>query len=107
MPRSSAISIPYDIRPSKQVERRIILDMLLTAAASGFPIAKSKYVGMGGVKFFDFIMFHRYLGLKEFISLEHDSDLLARCNFNKPFRKRQHLQWLVQRFHYRISEQRT
>jgi hypothetical protein len=85
MPRSSAISIPYDIRPSKQVERRIILDMLLTAAASGFPIAKSKYVGMGGVKFFDFIMFHRYLGLKEFISLEHDSDLLARCNFNKPF----------------------
>lgn len=85
MPKSSAITIPYDIRPSKQIERRIILDMLLTAAASGFPIGSSRYVGMGGIKFFDFIMFHRYLGLKVFISLEHDPDLLARCKFNKPF----------------------
>jgi hypothetical protein len=85
VPKSSAVSIPYDIRPSKQIERRIILDMLLTAASNGFPVARSKYVGMGGVKFFDFTMFHRYLGLKEFISLEHDTTLLDRCNFNKPF----------------------
>ena len=85
MPKSSAVSIPYDIRPSKQIERRIILDLLTTAAANGFPIASSKYVGMGGIKFFDFIMFHRYLGLVDFVSLEHDSGLLNRCNYNKPF----------------------
>jgi hypothetical protein len=84
-PKSSAVSVPYDIRPSKQIERRIILDMLLIGAANGLPVSKSKYVGMGGVKFFDFIMFHKYLGLKEFTSLEHDRNVLPRCNFNRPF----------------------
>jgi hypothetical protein len=85
MAKSSAISIPYDIRPSKQLERRIILDMLMMAGACGLPVGKSTYVGMGGIKFFDFIMFYRYLALKKYISVEHDQSLLARCNFNKPF----------------------
>lgn len=85
MPRSSAISIPYDIRPSKQLERRIILDMLLIGSTFGLPVNQSTYVGFGGIKFYDFVMFHKYLGLKKYVSVEHDPNAIPRCQFNKPF----------------------
>jgi hypothetical protein len=83
--RSSARFIAYDIRPSKQLERRLILDLLLVALGLGLPVPECTYVGMGGFKFFDFIMFNRYIGLKKLVSIEHDQAILERCHFNKPF----------------------
>jgi hypothetical protein len=84
-PRSSAWFISYDLRPGKQIERRIVLDSLQSANAVGFGIADLPLIGMGGVRFIDFLLANRMLGMRKFISLEHDAKLVPRCEFNKPF----------------------
>jgi hypothetical protein len=83
--RSSAWYISYDIRPSKQIERRIVLDSLQAAAIAGVSIHRMPYIGMGGFRFIDFLLANRMLGVEKFISIEHDADIIQRCNFNKPF----------------------
>jgi hypothetical protein len=83
--RSSAWFISYDLRPGKQIERRIVLDTLQAAKAAGFGIEKLQMVGMGGVRFIDFLLANRVLGMTRFTSLEHDDKLVSRCEFNKPF----------------------
>lgn len=85
MARSSAASVPYDLRPSKQLERRILVDFFLAAKSAGIPVSSLPYVGMGGIKFIDFIMMHKFLGNKQFTSIERDSGVIERCKFNKPF----------------------
>jgi len=82
--RSSALFVPYEIRPSKQLERRIFLDVLIRAMRHGFEGSTSTYVGNGGTKFYDFIMMHRYLGINKLISVEADESIWPRCHYNKP-----------------------
>ena len=83
--RSSSWFISYDLRPGKQIERRIVLDTLQAAKAAGFEIESLPMIGMGGVRFIDFLLANRMLGMKRFTSLEHDENLIPRCEFNKPF----------------------
>lgn len=85
MRKSSAYKIPYDIRPSKQTERRVLLDILRTATESGFDLRRYKYIGFGGFRFYDFEMLYRHLGIRDMTSIELDTTLSARCKFNKPF----------------------
>jgi hypothetical protein len=85
MARSSAKYIPYDLRPSKQVERRLLVDFLLAAKSVGIPVTALPYIGMGGIKFVDFIMVHKFVGNKKFVSIERDPAVLERCKFNLPF----------------------
>jgi len=82
---SSAYKVQYDIRPSKQTERRVLLDILRAAADVGFDWRRYKYVGFGGYKFYDFEMLFRHLGIRDMTSIELDKSLFARCRFNKPF----------------------
>lgn len=82
---SSAYKIQYDIRPAKQTERRVLLDILRAAADVGFDLRKYKYIGFGGFKFYDFEMLFRHLGIRDMTSVELDDSLFARCRFNKPF----------------------
>lgn len=84
MSKSSANYIAYDLRPVKQTERRLIMDMLRLARETGLDTSRCNYIGMGGIRFYDFEMLHRYLGIKNMISLEQDKDLVPRCEFNKP-----------------------
>ncbi len=83
--RSSAWFISYDLRPGKQIERRIVLDTLQAAKAAGLPVETLPMIGMGGVRFIDFLLANRVLGMKGFTSVEHDKQLIPRCHFNKPF----------------------
>ena len=85
MKRSSAYKVPYDIRPSKQTERRILLDILKVGSECGLELAEYKYVGFGGFKFYDFEMLFRHLGVRNMTSVELDRTLIARCKYNKPF----------------------
>jgi hypothetical protein len=85
MARSSAAYVPYDLRPSKQTERRILIDFFLAARSAGIPVSSLPYIGMGGIKFVDFIMMHKFLGNKQFTSIEGDPAIIERCKFNKPF----------------------
>lgn len=85
MPRSSAWFIPYDLRPSKQIERKIVFECLQAAKATGVPVSELPYVGMGGVRYIDFLLANKLLGIQRFKSVEHDQSIVERCEYNKPF----------------------
>lgn len=83
--RSSANFISYDLRPTKQTERRILLEVL-RGASKHIPLLKTfRYVGMGANRFYDFLLMHKYLGVSEMISLEHDANMHRRAKFNCPY----------------------
>lgn len=83
--RSSAWFISYDLRPGKQIERRIVLDTLQAAKSAGLDLEGLRLIGMGGVRYIDFLLANKVIGTRQFTSIEHDENLLARCEFNKPF----------------------
>jgi hypothetical protein len=85
MPRSSAHVVSYDLRPAKQSERRILVDLLKAASDSGLPIIDYRYVGMGANRFYDFLLIHKFLGLASMISLERDRKMYKRAKFNCPY----------------------
>ncbi len=74
MKPSTAKFIPYDLRPAKQAERRILLDFLKCGNEAGLTISDCRYVGMGGTRFIDFHLMHRFLSVNRMISLERDPD---------------------------------
>lgn len=74
----------YAQRPSKDVTRRIFVEMLRRVA----PIADPKdyqYVGFGALEFLDFDLVHRALGIDDMYSIEMNTDL-SRYEANKPYR---------------------
>lgn len=48
-------------------------------------VADCRYVGMGGTMFYDFHLMHRFLGINQMISLERDTKMHPRSEFNCPF----------------------
>ena len=63
----------------------MIIDALQRLAAAGFPIADYQYTGFGAIYFVDFIMLHKLLGMSKLLSLERETSLEKRVNFNRPF----------------------
>lgn len=81
----SYLKVSYDLRPAKQVERRMIMDTLQILNGSGFPLRDYQYVGFGSIYFVDFVLFHKILGINKLISIEADKSITNRVKFNKPF----------------------
>lgn len=81
----SALEVQFDLRPAKQVERRMLLDAFQRLAEAGFSIRDYKYIGFGSLHFIDFVIFHKLLGINQMLSVEHDLTLEARIRFNCPF----------------------
>ena len=81
----SALEVQFDLRPAKQVERRILLDAFQRLAEAGFSIRNYRYTGFGALHFIDFVLFHKLLGIDEMLSVEHDLTLEGRVRFNCPF----------------------
>ena len=86
-PSQSYLKVPYDLRPAKQVERRMLVETFQALAGLGVPISTFQYTGFGSVYFFDFVVFHKLLGIDHMLSVEVDEDIQKRVRFNKPFRK--------------------
>ena len=78
--QSTAKFVSYDLRPSKQIERKMMLDSFGAAMEAGFSISEYRYVGMGGNRFYDFMLIHKFLGIEKMISLEHDRKMIPRAN---------------------------
>ena len=53
-PSESYLRVQYELRPAKQVERRMIIDALRKLAMAGFEIEDYNYVGFGSIYFVDF-----------------------------------------------------
>ena len=84
--QSTARYVSYDLRPAKQCERKMMLDSFSAAMEAGFAIPDYRYVGMGGNRFYDFILIHKYLGIDKMVSLEHDEKMLTRARYNCPYK---------------------
>lgn len=84
-PAESYLKVHYELRPAKQVERRMLVDALQMLAWAGFPIRDYQYTGMGSIYFIDFTLLHRLLGIRNMLSVEYDRKITKRIEFNKPF----------------------
>jgi len=82
----SYLGVNYELRPAKQVERRMIIDALHTLSLQGLQIRDYQYTGFGSVYFVDFVLFHRLLGIQRMLSVEADTTIEKRVRFNKPFK---------------------
>lgn len=74
----------YEFRPAKAAQRRMIVDACrrLTAVSA---LEQYQYVGFGGLEFIDFVEFHRGLGIPLMTSIERDTNMQHRLEFNKPY----------------------
>jgi hypothetical protein len=85
-PSESYLKVQYDLRPAKQVERRMLLDGLQKLMVAGFDISEYQYTGFGSIHFVDFVMFHKLLGMNDLLSVEHSFAIERRVKFNRPFK---------------------
>lgn len=81
----SYLGVNYELRPAKQVERRMIVDALHLLALRSLQIRDYQYTGLGSIYFVDFVLFHRLLGIQRMLTVERDESIERRVRFNKPF----------------------
>jgi hypothetical protein len=77
--------INYTLRPRKQIERKIIIDIFRELKHKlGLQFEIYTYLGMGSIYYYDFILFNKFLNFKNMISLD-DKQCRQRFIFNKPY----------------------
>jgi hypothetical protein len=84
-PAGSSSDVQYDLRPAKQVERRMLVDACHLLSLANFPIRDYQYTGFGSVYFVDFLLFYKLLGLRDMLSIERDVRISKRVKYNRPF----------------------
>jgi hypothetical protein len=84
-PTDSFKQFNYGLRPSKQVERKIMIEVLLRLTSAGYRISDYTYLGFGSVYYIDFVMFHKYLFICDMVCVEWGR-VEKRMRFNKPFK---------------------
>ncbi len=85
MPPKSFEKLNYLLRPSKQVERKLLIEAMHYLTDAGYPIYRYTYVGFGSIYYADFMLFHKYLYLNKMMCVEHGK-IPNRMRFNKPFK---------------------
>ncbi len=84
MSGSSDKKVNYNLRPSKSIERKMILEVLKEVCTPKLS-KKYRYIGFGSSFFTDFRLFHRGLNITDMISIESKVSSVNRVKFNKPF----------------------
>ncbi len=84
VPTNSFEKFNYGLRPCKQIERKVMMEVLLKMAGAGYDISTYTYVGFGSPYYIDYVMFHKFLFIQNMICLEW-GDVPRRMKFNKPF----------------------
>ena len=74
----------YWHRPSKQVERKVMIELLLKLLRAGYDFETYTYFGFGSVYYVDYVMFHKYLFFRDMICVEREK-IPDRMEFNKPY----------------------
>ena len=76
--------VNYLLRPSKQVERKMIVEALQKLLPFGYDIPSYRYVGMGSVYYVDFLLFYKHLHITDMLCVEA-RPIAKRMEFNKPY----------------------
>lgn len=86
MMSGSSVSVNYNVRPCKSIERRMMCEMISRLSAFD-QIYNYRYIGMGAKYFADFSLLHKEFGIEEMYSMEINSDEKnkERFDFNKPY----------------------
>ena len=84
-PTDSFKQFNYGLRPSKQIERKIMIDVLLRLSNLDYNLRDYTYLGFGSPFYADFVMFHKYLYMGKMICVEW-ADVAKRMKFNRPFK---------------------
>lgn len=79
----SFYKVNYLLRPCKQIERKIMIETLKKLKLKN-EIENYKYIGMGSIHYYDFILIHKFLNIKKLVSID-DKETKKRFNFNKPY----------------------
>jgi hypothetical protein len=74
----------YLLRPSKQVERKLIVEALHVLRTVGYDVPSYTYLGFGSVYYADFVLFHKYLFIDDMVCAEIEP-IPERMDFNKPY----------------------
>ena len=75
--------INYMFRPKKQIERKIIVE-ILQELKNEIPLSEYLYIGFGSIYYYDFILFHKMLNINKLLSID-DKSTRKRFNFNRPY----------------------
>ncbi len=77
--------VNYGLRPRKQIERKIIIELLQELQNKlHLRIPDYSYIGLGSIYYYDFVLFHKFLNIGSMISLDSEP-CMERFEFNKPF----------------------
>lgn len=77
--------INYQLRPAKNVERKMLRDLFYRLTSFG-KLTNYQYIGFGSHYFSDYILFHKALHINKMISIERDSSSKDKYIFNQPFK---------------------
>jgi len=78
-------AINYMFRPKKQIERKMLIEFLQNIQhKQNINLSEYQYIGLGSIYYYDFILFHKYLNIRDMVSLD-DKKCCKRFEFNKPF----------------------
>jgi len=81
---SSFEKINYLLRPKKQIERKIFIEILQELQEIIPNLHDYRYIGMGSIYYYDYILFHKYLKINKYTSID-DKPIPSRFAFNKPY----------------------
>jgi hypothetical protein len=81
---SSALKFNYLLRPRKGVERKMLCESFHRLCYF-HSLKDYEYIGFGAFYFADFKVFHRHLGIRNMLSIEHDPSIQKRVRFNQPY----------------------
>ena len=75
--------VNYMLRPKKQIERKIIIE-ILQELKKEIPLSEYLYIGFGSIYYYDFILFHKMLNMNNLLSID-DKSTKKRFTFNRPY----------------------
>ena len=86
MAAPSFVKFDYTLRPSKQVERKLLIELVhrLGTEMTGYDIKRYTYLGFGSVYYTDFVLFHKHLYIDRMICVESEN-IPKRMEFNRPY----------------------
>ena len=76
--------VNYSLRPSKSIQRQVVFDGIKNFQTH-LNLHNLVYIGFGSIWFTDFVIAHKFLGIRDMISMEADDIGYARAIFNSPY----------------------